>query len=205
MREIALHLLDLAENSAAAQAKQISIQILEDLEADRLHLRIQDDGKGMTPQMVQQVTDPFVTSRTTRKAGLGIPLLKAAAQACNGDLRIQSQVGKGTVIEVDFQHTHIDRMPLGDLSETLLSLIVAHPEVNWLLDYRVIGADQKTSAEFSFDDKSIKEILDGVSLCEPEVLNYLRNVLKEGIQNVQALAANHYLPLQANWLHNPPE
>jgi hypothetical protein len=205
MREIALHLLDLAENSVAAQANQINIQVLEDLEADRLQLRIQDNGKGMSPQLVQQVSDPFVTSRTTRKVGLGIPLLKAAAQACNGDLRIQSQVGEGALIEVDFQHSHIDRMPLGDLPETLLSLIVAHPEVNWLLDYRVIRSDQKTPAVFSFDDKPIKEILDGVSLCEPEVLNYLRSVLKEGIQNVQAFTADHHWPVKANRLHNLPK
>jgi hypothetical protein len=185
MREIALHLLDLAENSVAADASQIKIQVTEDLDADRLRLSLLDNGKGMSAEMAQQVSDPFFTSRTTRKVGLGIPLLKAAAQACNGDLSIHSQVGKGTRIDVDFQHSHIDRMPLGNLGETLLNLIVSHPEINWLLDYKALGQGNNLLASFDFDDQPVKEILDGISLCEPEVLSYLRGALKEGIQSVQ--------------------
>lgn len=191
MKEIALHLLDLAENSVSANANQIKIQVIEDLAADRLQLSLRDNGKGMTAEMVQQVCDPFFTSRTTRKVGLGIPLLKAAAQACNGDLNIVSQPGNGTCIDIDFQHSHIDRMPLGDLSDTLLSLIVAHPEVNWQLDYQAFGVDKDTLGSFEFDDEPVKEVLDGVPLCEPEVLTYLRATLTEGIQSVQAqVAAN---------------
>ncbi len=186
MKEIALHLLDLAENSVSANANQIRIQVIEDLATDRLRLSLQDNGKGMTAEMVQQVCDPFFTSRTTRKVGLGIPLLKAAAQACNGDLSIISQPGNGTRIDIDFQHSHIDRMPLGDLSDTVLSLIVAHPEVNWQLDYQAFGAKKDALGSFEFDDEPVKEILDGVPLCEPEVLTYLRATLTEGIQNVQA-------------------
>lgn len=185
MRELSLHLLDLAENSVAAQADRIKIQVIEDLQADRLHLSLQDNGKGMSPEMVQQVSDPFFTSRTTRKVGLGIPLLKAAAQACNGDLTIQSEVGMGTQIDVTFQHSHIDRMPLGNLPETVLTLVVAHPEVNWLLDYSALGTQQKTPARFVFDDQPVKEILDGISLSEPEVLSYLRDTLTNGVSNVK--------------------
>lgn len=188
MREIALHLLDLAENSVAAQANQISIQVIEDFGTDRLRLRLQDNGKGMTPEMVQQVSDPFYTSRTTRKVGLGIPLLKAAAQACEGDLIIHSQPGKGTAVEIDFQHSHIDRMPLGDLPNTILTLIVSHPEVNWKFDYQALDGQNEPLAHFEFDDQPIKEVLEGVSLCEPEVLSYLRSHLQEGVQNVQTQA-----------------
>ncbi|RPI30832.1 MAG: ATP-binding protein, partial [Chloroflexota bacterium] len=111
MREIALHLLDIAENSVAAGAKNIAISVCEDLTSDRLRASVSDDGKGMDADLVARVTDPFVTSRTTRKVGLGIPLFKAAAEACNGCLDIVSQPGKGTCIEVEFQHSHIDRMP----------------------------------------------------------------------------------------------
>ncbi len=186
MREIALHLLDLAENSVTALADQITIQVTEDLKADKLWLSLQDNGKGMPPELAQNIIDPFFTSRTTRKVGLGIPFLKAAAQACNGDLSIFSKEGEGTRIEVELQHSHIDRMPLGDLAETLLSLIVAHPEVNWMLNYKVIRKDQKTPLSFVFDDRPMKEILDGISLCEPEVLLYLRNTLNEGIRSLQA-------------------
>ena len=185
MREIALHLLDLAENSVAAGASQIKIQVTEDLDADRLRLSLLDNGKGMSAEMAQQVSDPFFTSRTTRKVGLGIPLLKAAAQACNGDLSIHSRIEKGTRIDVDFQHSHIDRMPLGNLGETMLNLIVSHPEINWLLDYKALGQGNNLLASFDFDDQPVKEILDGISLCEPEVLSYLRGAIIEGIQSVQ--------------------
>lgn len=185
MREIALHLLDLAENSVAAGASQIKIQVTEDLVADRLRLSLLDNGKGMSAEMAQQVSDPFFTSRTTRKVGLGIPLLKAAAQACNGDLSIHSRIEKGTRIDVDFQHSHIDRMPLGNLGETMLNLIVSHPEINWLLDYKALGQGNNLLASFDFDDQPVKEILDGISLCEPEVLSYLRGAIIEGIQSVQ--------------------
>ena len=95
-------------------------------------MSVEDNGKGMDAEMVARVTDPFVTSRTTRKVGLGIPLLKAAAEACEGGLTIQSEPGKGTWCEVEFQRSHIDRMPLGDLAATMLTLVVGSPEVHWI-------------------------------------------------------------------------
>ena len=99
MRELALHLLDIAENSVAANASTIGIEVDEDLTTDRLKLAVTDNGKGMDAAMVASVVDPFVTSRTTRKVGLGIPLLKEAAEMCNGYLKINSTVGKGTRLE----------------------------------------------------------------------------------------------------------
>jgi hypothetical protein len=128
--------------------------------------------------MVKKVIDPFVTSRTTRKVGLGIPLLKEAAEQCNGFLRIQSELGKGTKVEVEFQRSHIDRMPLGDLTGTILSLIVGSPHVHWIFDYRV------DDHLFVFDDAPIKQELDGVPLTEPDVLRFIREWLKTGIENV---------------------
>jgi len=110
MREIVLHLLDLAENSVTAGARAITISVCEDLVADRLTARIEDDGRGMDEETVRKVSDPFFTSRTTRKVGLGIPLLKEAAEACNGKMEIWSKPGAGTQIEASFQHSHIDRM-----------------------------------------------------------------------------------------------
>jgi signal transduction histidine kinase len=124
MREIVLHLLDLAENSVSAGAHVITISVVEDLPADRLTARIEDDGRGMDAETVRKVTDPFFTSRTTRKVGLGIPLLKEAAEACNGSLEIRSKPGAGTQIEASFQHSHIDRMPLGNLATVFLELLV---------------------------------------------------------------------------------
>ncbi len=179
MRELALHLMDIAENSAAAQAKTIHLEVEEDTAADRLWMCVRDDGRGMDAEMVRRVTDPFVTSRTTRKVGLGIPLLKEAAESCNGDLTIQSQVGQGTTLEVRFQRSHIDRMPLGDLARTMFALLIAHPEIHWVFRYRVDGA------EFLFDDAPVKETLGDVPLTEPEILAYLREMIEGGIREVQ--------------------
>jgi signal transduction histidine kinase len=124
VRELALHLLDIAENSVAAKAQNITISVNEDHQADRLQMSVIDDGCGMDEATVARVIDPFFTSRTTRKVGLGLPFLKQAAEACNGDMQIYSTPGKGTQIKVEFQYSHIDRMPLGDLAGTFLSSFV---------------------------------------------------------------------------------
>lgn len=179
MRELSLHLLDIAENSIAAGAKNITITIREDTSADRLYITVQDDGKGMDEEMVERVTDPFVTTRTTRKVGLGIPLLKAAAEACNGWLKIHSKVGEGTSLEVEFQRSHIDRMPLGDVAGTFLTLIVGNPQIHWVFRYSV---DDEI---FELDDQPIKQELQDIPLSDPLVLSYLREMLENGIRSLQ--------------------
>lgn len=179
MREIALHLLDIAENSVAANATQVEILVDEDLRNDRLKMVVQDNGKGMDEELLARIADPFVTSRTTRNVGLGIPLFKAAAEACNGYLKIDSNLGQGTRLEAEFQHSHIDRMPLGDLAGTMLHLVIGHPEVHWLFHYQV------GDNVFTFDDGPIKEELEGVSLTEPVILTFLREMLEEGVARVQ--------------------
>jgi hypothetical protein len=179
MREIALHLLDIAENSVAAGARSVSISVAEDTQANWLNAAVRDDGKGMDETMVRQVIDPFVTSRTTRKVGLGIPLFKAAAEACGGRLHITSAPGQGARLEASFQHSHIDRMPLGDLAGTLLTLVVAYPHINWTLDYCVDGRS------YAFDDAPIKAELGDLPLTEPDVLAFLREYIQQGIASVQ--------------------
>lgn len=182
MRELALHLLDIAENSVSAKADTIQIVVEEDHAADRLRISVIDNGAGMSPEMVARVTDPFVTSRTTRKVGLGIPLLKAAAEACNGGLTIQSRLGEGTCVAVEFQQSHIDRMPLGNLASTMLTLVVGSPEVHWILRYTVDGR------LFEFDDQPVKEAIEGLPLSDPEILGYLRDTLETGIRNLNGNA-----------------
>lgn len=179
MRELALHLLDIIENSISAKSKNILVEIVEDINHDRLKISVQDDGKGMDAEMVAKVIDPFVTSRTTRKVGLGIPLFKAAAEACNGFLNIQSDLGKGTRINVEFQRSHIDRAPLGNLTDTFLSIVVGTPQVHWVLRYQV------NDAVFEFDDQPIKDELQDVPLSDPEVIKFIRNTIEEGINSVQ--------------------
>ena len=182
MRELALHLLDIVENSAAAKATRIRIEVVEDIDHDRLSMKIIDNGKGMDEEMVKKVTDPFVTSRTTRKVGLGIPLLQEAAEACNGSLVITSKVGFGTTVFVDFKRSHIDRMPLGDLSTTFLNLMIAHPTTQLIFQY-IVGKE-----EFYLDDQTIKSELVGVPLTEPIILSFLRTLFETGIAGVQLAA-----------------
>ncbi len=179
MRELALHLLDIAENSVAAKANTIQIVVEEDLVGDRLILQVIDDGVGMDAETVARVIDPFYTSRTTRKVGLGIPLLKEAAEACHGALTISSTPGLGSTLTVEFQRSHIDRMPLGDLAGTMLSLCITAPQIHWILRYKV-GAE-----EFIFDDQPIKNELGEIPLSEPPVLAYIRGVLEEGVAKIQ--------------------
>lgn len=178
MKELSLHLLDIAENSINANASHITIIVEENTFNDRLILKVIDDGKGMTDDMAQQIVDPFVTERTTRKVGLGIPLLKAAAEFCNGYLTIRSQLGVGTELVVEFQRSHIDRMPLGDLSETIMHLVVGNPEIHWTFIYKV------NNDMYEFDDQLLKQELEGLPLSEPAVLSYLRNEISSGIKNV---------------------
>jgi hypothetical protein len=179
MRELSLHLLDIAENSVAADAHTVTITVYEDLLADRLYLTVQDDGKGMDAATVMRVTDPFVTSRMTRKVGLGLPLLKEAAEMCNGFLRITSEIGKGTLVEVEFQRSHIDRMPLGDLAETFLALLISSPEIHWIFKYQV------NKEVFYLDDAPIKAELEGVPFTEPSILAFLRELIFTGVANLQ--------------------
>ena len=132
----------------------------------------------MTPEMAARVVDPFVTSRSTRKVGLGLPVLKQVAEACDGFLQIHSILAKGTLVEVELQLDHIDRMPIGDLVGTFLSLMIINPFINGLFNYSL---DHK---EFVFESAPIIIELEASSLTEPTVLDYLREQLESGVAEV---------------------
>lgn len=179
MRELSLHLLDIAENSISAGASRIVISVREDLVADELWLEVVDNGKGMTPEMVAKVLDPFVTSRTTRNVGLGIPLLKQAAEACMGFLTLESELGKGTKLTAKFQHSHIDRMPLGNLEDTIITLLLGTPGVNWVFRY------QYNDQVFEFDDTEFKEALGDLPLSDFRVIEFLSDTINEGVRKAR--------------------
>lgn len=179
MKELSLHILDIAENSISAKSTKIIISVVEDTINDRLRICVSDNGIGMSSETVQNVKNPFTTSRTTRNVGLGIPLLESAAQMCNGYLKIESTPGKGSKLIIEFKRSHIDRMPLGDLPATFLALLVGYPNVNWVFKYRV------NEQVFKLDDELIKRELEGISLSEPTVLSYLRKELISGFENLQ--------------------
>lgn len=185
MREIALHLVDLAENSISADARTVHITIREDFRTNKLTTTVEDDGKGMDEETLKQVTDPFYTSRTTRKVGLGIPLFKASAEACGGTMKISSKPGTGTRIEATFQHSHIDRMPLGDLPATFTSLTLTHPEVHWVFTYAFNPPYKDQPRIFEFDDEQLKQTVDGLPLTHPAVISYVRSTLETGIADTK--------------------
>jgi anti-sigma regulatory factor (Ser/Thr protein kinase) len=148
MRDISLHILDIAENSVKAGAKNIEIKIEENDNKDFLSIEITDDGQGMKQDMAEKVTDPFVTTRTTRKVGMGLPLLKASAEQAEGSLTIDSVLGKGTKIKAVFKLSHIDRKPLGNMTDTIIALVMFNSETN------IKYIHKRNNKEFIFDSKN---------------------------------------------------
>ena len=178
MTEISLNILDVAENSIRAKADLIEIVIEVDILADRLIVLIKDNGCGMSPEQVEQVTDPFFTTRTTRKVGLGIPFFKMAALSADGDFEIVSKEGEGTLVRAEFRLNHIDRMPLGDISGTIYTLIHFNQDIDFCYVYRY------DSREFVLDTRQMREILGGIALDTPEVSEYIREYLEENKRDV---------------------
>jgi signal transduction histidine kinase len=139
MEDLSLHILDIVENSFAASANVVKIVIAEDAERDTLCVEISDDGKGMSEEMRKNALDPFFTTRTTRKVGLGLPLLAQAARDTGGNLELQSAPGEGTTVRATFQLSHPDRKPLGDVAATLMTIQAARPEVELVFQYEKDG------------------------------------------------------------------
>ena len=175
MRELALHLLDVAQNALEAGATRVAIEIDEDLQADRLTIRVADNGRGMDAELVARVQDPFTTTRTTRRVGLGLPLLAAATRRCAGDLEIVSQPGQGTVVTATFQHSHIDRAPLGNVRSTLVTVLLADPALELTYRHRV------GEREFAFSAAEVRQQLDGVPLSVGPVIQWIGEYLDENI------------------------
>lgn len=171
MKELSLHLLDIAQNSIVVKASTIEILIDEDSTTDKLSITIIDNGKGMSPAFVKKVLDPYTTSRTTRKVGLGIPLLNDACRLAGGELQIESQEGKGTKVKATLGLSHIDRQPLGDITGVIVMLITANPGI------RIIYSHTKNGNAFTLDTKEVNDVLDGVPISAPEVGKMLREMI----------------------------
>lgn len=179
MRELSLHILDIAQNAIAARASLVTIEIKAQSEKDLLTITVKDDGCGMPEELLKHVSDPFVTTRSERKVGLGIPLLQASAHRSEGVLTVRSEAGRGTELCATFRLSHIDRPPLGDVSETMVTLVAANPtKPDFVLRFM---ADGKA---FVFDTRQMKQALGEVPFNEPEVLAWMRDHLNEGIQDL---------------------
>ena len=173
MPEISLNVLDVAENSTRAKASLVEISVAVDTKADTLVIQIKDDGCGMTEEQLSHVEDPFFTTRTTRKVGLGVPFFKMAALAAGGDFSIESKPGAGTCVTAVFGLSHIDRMPLGDMTSTIHTLIIFHKDVDFRYTYEVDGRS------FTLDTREFREVLGDVPFDEPEVSAYIKEYLTE--------------------------
>ncbi len=167
MKEISLHILDLAQNSIRAGAGNVLIRIEEDSAADTFSVSLTDDGCGMGAEMAKSVQNPFVTTRTTRKVGLGIPLFKAGCENCAGTFTLESELGRGTRIAGTYQRSHIDRPPLGNIADTIAMLIAANPKLHLRYEHKLNGE------EYALDTAEIQEILGEVPLDTPEVTAFI--------------------------------
>lgn len=179
MKELSLNILDIAKNSVKAGATRIGIRVDENISDNTLTIVISDNGCGMSEEFVSRVRDPFTTTRTTRKVGMGIPLFELAASQCGGGLDIKSKQGEGTVVTARFEYDHIDRAPIGDMPGTLTTLISGSPNIDF--DYSHI-IDGRT---FTFDTAEIREILGGVPLDAADVLTWINGYISEGLDGIR--------------------
>ena len=178
MQELSMNILDVAENSVSAGASLVRITLGQDTAAALQTLTIEDNGRGMSAEMAAAVTDPFVTSRTTRKVGLGLPFLKMAAEMTGGQMHITSALGAGTTVAATFGLGHIDLAPLGDIGGTVATLCQGAPDTDFVFTFTRDGR------EFAFDTRQAREILGGVPLDTPEVTLFIRDHVREGVQQV---------------------
>jgi hypothetical protein len=178
LRDISLHLLDIIQNSVKAEATSISIMISADEATDRLKVIVTDNGCGMDADFLKKVTDPFTTTRKTRKVGLGIPLLKESCEMTGGNLEIISTIGAGTRLEADFIISSIDRIPIGNIGDTFFSLTLDRPEIDYRIDF--IHGDNK----FTLDYSDIRKQLDDVPLNELSICTWIKESIEEEKINI---------------------
>jgi hypothetical protein len=179
MKDLSLHILDIVQNSIRAKAKLIGIDINENHVDNQLIIAISDDGCGMSPEQVKMAIDPFYTSRTTRKVGLGLSLFKQNAEMTGGSFELKSELGKGTKVTAVFGLNHIDRPVMGDLVGTLLLLICTSEEVNYVIKH------ETPFGEFELDTREVRQTLEDVPIRHPEVRIFLQEMLQGNLEQIQ--------------------
>jgi len=174
MRELSMHILDIAENSINAEARRVEIFIGEDMDSDTLTIGVRDDGKGM--DLGRKEANPYYTSKECKRFGLGIPLFRQAAEQCDGDFKVEPREGGGTSVTARFRLSHIDLKPMGDVAGTMSTLVAGHPEVDYELLY------EKNGYRFKLDTAELRAEIDGLPLNTPEVLIYIKQEVSEGLR-----------------------
>ena len=178
MLTLAQHILDIAENSIRAGATLIEISIEEDDQRDLLSIEIHDNGHGMPPETIRKVMDPFYTTKTVRRVGLGLPLLKDAADRAGGCLELKSAENQGTSVRATFVLSHLDRQPLGAIKSILIILIISNSSVDFFYKHR------HNDRRFELDTREIRKEIEDVPINHPEIIKYIRGVVTEGLIDI---------------------
>ena len=181
MKELSLHILDIVQNSVKAGAKNITVEIEESRKENKMTISVIDDGCGMSPEFLARVRDPFTTTRTTRKAGMGISLFEAAAVQTGGYLSIDSKEGEGTALKAVFTLDSIDRAPLGDMPGTITTIISGAPDIDHYYRHKT------DTGEFILDTKELRKTLGDVPLDIPEVLSWIKDYCSEGLSEIEIM------------------
>jgi len=181
MNDLSLHIIDIIQNSLSAGAGIIKLTVEEDIPRDSLVIIIEDNGRGMTKEVAERLEDPFYTTRTTRRVGMGIPLFKQSALQSGGGLSITSEVGKGTVVRAWFVHSNIDRPPLGDIANSFVLMVSANPNMHFVLKYIFNGR------EYVFDSVEVAEVLGDISLSDVRVIKMLEEMVDENIKELKEI------------------
>jgi anti-sigma regulatory factor (Ser/Thr protein kinase) len=180
MRELSHHILDIVRNSVEAGAHRVDLVVTEEAAADRLTIVVRDDGRGMGAETLEHVTDPFYTTRTTRRVGLGLSLFEATCERCEGALTVASEPGTGTKVTATMRRSHIDRMPLGDMGALAQAVACADGDMRFVYSHTLDGL------HFELDTEELRQELDDVPLTEPSVLTWVRAYVNEGLQEIGA-------------------
>jgi hypothetical protein len=179
MKELSLNILDIVQNSIRAKACEISVTIIESAANDLYQIHIKDNGTGIPGEILGNVTDPFVTTRTKRRMGLGLPLLKYHAELTGGGLEINSMEGKGTEVKATFSYKHIDRQPLGDIVGVLVLLMAANQELDLIYKHKT------DKGEYRFSSKETKEYLKVESLSDRKLLGEIGCMIATNLKEIE--------------------
>ena len=174
-----MHILDIIQNSLSAGASIIELEVWESIVNNLLTIKIKDNGKGMSPEQVAKVTDPFFTSRTTRKVGMGLPLYKQSAEQSGGKLIIESEVGVGTTVTATFGHDPVDRPPMGALANAVVLMMSANPNHQFRFTYSY------NDQSYSIDTQEINQALDGLPIHDVHVIKMITQIIEDNMLAVR--------------------
>jgi len=178
MKNMALHIMDIVQNSIQAKSSEIFIEINIDEAKQSTIVEIIDNGSGMDATYLKKVIDPYTTSRTTRNVGLGIPLLKMNAESTGGSFSIQSNLNQGTKVQAVFNNNHLDCIPAGDIPGVIMLLIGANPTIDFHYLY------QTSAGEFKLSTSEVKKTIENIPINDPEVLHFLKEMIQENMENI---------------------